>query len=110
MGDAVTNNNLCLADNILHVFLYGSHGKNPGYGGESEEIRRVCTGDKTGTAYSRLYRSRFNAVDIGREYLFIVHSGIAEFNSGSDAHTGRLFRRHGVINRSKCSVAHDETN
>ena len=110
MGDAVTNNNLCIADNIFHVFLYSGNSENSRYGGEFEEIRRLCTGYKTWATYSRLYRSRFNAVDIGREYLFIVYSSIAEFDSGSDAHTGRLFRRHGVINRSKCSVAHDETN
>ena len=50
MGDAAANVPVRGADNFLYVLLHGGDGKNPGHGGQLEEVRGVHTWHTTGTA------------------------------------------------------------
>ncbi len=110
MGNAAKYGNICRADNILYVFLHGGHGEDTGHGRQSEEIRRVHTGNQTGTANGGLYRQGVDAASNGGFIVSSVYSSVAEFNRGRDAYTGRVLWRNGVINRGKCSVAYDEAD
>ena len=110
MGDAVANDNLRIADNILHIFLHGGDGKDTGYGGQSKEVRGVHTRDKTWTTDGGLCGLCVDAVSDGGVDVPSVYRGVTEFNRRRDAYTGCILWRDGVIDSGKCSVAHDEAD
>ena len=110
MGDAVEYWDICSADNLLYVFLYGGDGEDTGHGGEFEEIRRVHTRDKTGAADGGIYRPSVDAASNGGQFIFSVYSGVTELDRGRDAYTRGLFWRNGVIDSGVGSVAYDEAN
>ena len=110
MGHAVADEYICSADNILHVFLHGGNGEDPGYGGQSEKVRSVHTWDKTRATNGGLYRLRIDAAGDGGVAVLRIYRGITELDRRSDAHTRGILWRDGVINSGKCSVTHDETD
>lgn len=110
MGNALADCNICSVDNLLHIFLHGGNGENTRYGREFEEVRRICTRNKTRTTDGRLYRPRIDAADVGRKCILGVRGGIAKLDSGRDEHTRRILWRDGVIDSSKCRLAHDEAD
>ena len=110
MGDAVTDFDIRVADNILHIFLHGGNGKDTGYGGQSKEVRGVHTRYKTGATDGGLCGLCVDAVSDGGVDVPSVYRGFTEFNWGRDAYTGCILWRDGVIDSGKCSVAHDEAD
>lgn len=110
MGDAAEHWNICRADNLLYVFLHGGNGEDTGYGGQSEEIRGVHTGNQTGTADGGLYRPSVDAASNGGQFIFSVYSGVTELDRRRDAYTGRVLWRDGVIDSGIGGIAYDEAD
>lgn len=110
MGDAITDFDIRVADNILHIFLHGGDGKDTGYGGQSKEVRGVHTRNQTWTTDGGLCGLCIDAVSDGGVDVPSVYRGFTEFNWRRDAYTGCILWRDGVIDSGKCSVAHDEAD
>ena len=110
MGDAVTNDDIRIADNILHIFLHGGNGKDTGHGGQSKEVRGVHTWDKTGTTDGGLCGLCIDAFSDGGVVIPSVYRGITEYNRGRDAYSRGILWRDGVTDSGECSVTHDEAD
>ena len=110
MGYSVANVNLCIADNILHIFLHGGDGKDTGHGGQSKEVRSVHTRNKTGATDGGLCGLCVDAISDGGVAVPSVYRGITEYNWGRDAYTGSILWRDGVTDSGECSVTHDEAD
>ena len=110
MGHTAPNLPIRHVNHILHIFLYSGDSEDTRHGGQSEEVRGVHTGDKTGATDGGLCRLCADAVSDGRFIISVIYRGVTELDRRSDTYSRGVLWRDCVIDCGKRGIAYNETN